>query len=152
MAHARSALLLLASALSFGCGSDSNQDPEAGTSLLDRVRNDRYTTWQKAPGFEKRQPGTGPHGDMIDVYVNPVVANALAGGPVSAWPEGSLIVKDGFEGGTHKYVAIMEKHADGWFWTETHPDGEVLASGTPSLCTGCHSSGQDMVRSFSLPK
>jgi hypothetical protein len=30
-------------------------------------------------------------------------------------------------------------------------DGTSICSGDPSLCTGCHGSGADMVRAFGFP-
>jgi hypothetical protein len=81
-----------------------------------------------------------------------VRVEALASGEeLTAWPEGSIIVKDGFTGESPRLVAIMEKRDDGWFWAEYEPDGEVDFSGTPGVCTRCHDAGADYVRAFGFP-
>jgi hypothetical protein len=138
-------LLLLA-----GCG--DNQDDEGARALLARIRADRYTTWDRAPGYERRRASSAPHSESVDVYVNDLIAEVLAvGEPVPSWPEGSIIAKDGFAGSDLELIAVMEKRADGWFWAEYDDDGDPDYSGRPEVCTDCHRSGSDYVRAFRLP-
>jgi len=133
-----------------GCG--DNQDPAGADELWGRIHDEGYTSWAKAPGYATRQPSNAPHGDEVIIYVNDTVADALAKGDITAWPEGSLIVKDGFDGDELSLVAAMEKRADGWYWAEWSGDGSAKFSGKPEICTDCHESGADFVRAFGFSK
>jgi len=132
------------------CG--DNQDPEGAAQLWRDLHRLEYRSFQRAPGYAQRTASRAPHGGSVSIYVNDVVADALAAGePLEAWPEGSLIVKDGFDGSDLELVAAMEKRQDGWFWAEWDDEGDPDYSGTPRLCTDCHQSGDDFVRAFDLP-
>jgi len=129
-----------------------DQDPTGASELWTRIHDANYRSWQRAPGYETRKDSNASHGDRVEIFVNDVVASALAGPAITAWPEGSLIVKDGFDDdGTPHIVAAMEKTNGAWFWVEWDPDGESLYSGTPEICTDCHAGNGDMVRAFGLP-
>src|SRR5690606_14195265 len=96
-----------------GCGDD--QMPEDGRALYDRSMAERYQSFRRAPGYESPQPSNAPHSDDTQVFVNGVVADALdAGEPITSWPVGSLIVKDGYSGGELDIIAAIDKRADGW--------------------------------------
>ena len=140
----------LAALLLAGCG--DNQDPSGADELWTRIHDEKYTSWMRAPGYASRTPSAAPHGDEVEIFVDDVVASALAGGAISAWPEGSLIVKDGYSGGEPHLVAAMEKRKGGWYWAEWDPDGSASFSGEPTICTDCHASGSDFVRAFALPE
>ena len=151
----RRLLLTLGLMLVFsGCG-DRN---EAG-DLRDEIQGDDYrNTYARAPGWEmERQPSEGgPHGGFVDIYVNDVVQDALdAGEAIDTWPEGSIIVKDGWnseQGGELEYLAFMERRESGWFWGEYRGNGRLVAAGLDDRrCAGCHAAGQDSVRAFELP-
>jgi len=145
-----SALLLA----TFGCAAedeDDNTDPEGAKALLATVQADDYRSWSRAPGYEVRVPSKGPHSIDVDIYVNDVVVAALAGASLDEWPEGSLVAKDGFKGEKLEIVALMEKRSDGWYWAELSGSGAPKFSGHPSICTDCHRSGDDFMRSFDLP-
>ncbi len=132
------------------CG--DNQDDAGARALLERVRESQYRTWDRAPGFEQRRGSNAPHSDAVDIYVNDVVAEVLAlGDHDGTWPEGSLIVKDGFDGSRLEITAIMDKRASGWYWAEYDSDGDPDYSGRPEICLDCHRSGSDFVRAFRLP-
>jgi hypothetical protein len=133
-----------------GCG--DNQDDAGARALLEKIRADRYTTWDRAPGYEERRPSSAPHSEAVDIYVNDRVAEVLAlGEPVPSWSVGSIIAKDGFDGAKLELIAVMEKRADGWFWAEYDDDGDPDYSGRPEVCIDCHRSGSDHVRAFRLP-
>jgi len=133
-----------------GCG--DNQDPAGAEALWNALQQTDYRSWERAPGYETRMPSGAPHGDSVDIYINGTLADALAKGePLEAWPNGSLIVKDGFDDGDLDLVAVMEKRLTGWYWAEYADDGEALYSGEPDLCIDCHRSGADFVRAFGFP-
>jgi hypothetical protein len=129
------------------CGDD--QDPDGARAFLERIQEEDYRAWARAPGFEERRSSNAPHGEEVDIYVNDAVVAVLeAGEPVEAWPEGSVIVKDGWDGASLELIAAMEKRSDGWYWAEWDGEGQSLYSGKPDVCVGCHASGSDFVRSF----
>ncbi|HEX9622072.1 MAG TPA: hypothetical protein VF989_18125 [Polyangiaceae bacterium] len=143
------AILLVVSAL-FGCG--DNQDEPGAVELLQRIRDESYRSWQRAPGWESRRPTSAPHGEAVDVYVNDIVVEVLDGSDgAMSWPTGSIIAKDGWDGSDLEIIAVMEKRDDGWFWAEYDGGGEVCFSGRPGVCLDCHGSGSDYVRAFTLP-
>jgi hypothetical protein len=131
------------------CGDD--QAPEEAAAVLTRIRAEGYRAWDRAPGYETRRPTSSPHAEAVDIYVNSILADALVGGHLDAWPIGSLIVKDGFEGNNLELIALMEKREDGWFWAEFFGD-ESKYSGKPEVCLDCHDAGDDYVLAFDLPK
>ena len=136
-----------------GCG--DNQDPSGSLALWQKISELQYQNFVRAPGYETRQPSVAPHGDQVDIYINSIVDDALkAGTPITSWPTGSLIIKDGFkDDGEQELVAVMEKQETGWYWAEYFDleNGEAQFSGSPDACTGCHSSGADFVRAFGFP-
>ena len=135
----------------FAAACGDNQDEEA-RALLARVRADGYRTWDRAPGYEVRRESNAPHSRAVDIYVNDRVAEVLAlGESAQLWPEGAVIVKDGFSGSSLALIAIMEKRADGWYWAEYDAAGDPDYSGHPEICTDCHRRGSDYVRAFALP-
>ena len=139
------AVTLLATA----CG-DNQEDARA---LLARVRADGYRSWDRAPGYEVRRESSAPHSDAVDIYVNDRVAELLTlAEPAELWPEGSILVKDGFSGSSLELIAIMEKRRDGWYWAEYDGAGDPDYSGHPEICTDCHRRGSDYVRAFELPR
>jgi len=142
-----SRLLLCCALAGFAaCGDD--QDPKGARELLDRVRAEDYPAWTRAPGYETRRSSRAPHSESVDIYINEVVVTALeADPPVEAWPVGSIIVKEGWDGGDRELIALMEKREDGWFWAEFF-GSDSKYSGKPELCIDCHRSGDDFVRAF----
>lgn len=136
------------------CGRGEAED------LYEQIQSDDYRdNYTRAPGWpDPRLPADGgPHGSFIDLYVNDVMADAIdSGDSLSAWPEGSLIVKDGWndaDGDDLKFITLMEKRSgSSWFWAEYEPDGSVAFAGLDeSVCTNCHASGEDSVLAFGLP-
>lgn len=142
--------LLLAAISTAACGDDNIDDPEAARAFLTRIQGEKYREWQRAPGWETRKKSIAVHGNDSDIYINTTMAQTQAG--AAAWPEGSILVKDSFQGSDLRLIAAMEKRAGGWYYAEWAGDGEVKFAGRPSICTDCHSSGQDEVLAFGLPK
>jgi hypothetical protein len=131
------------------CG--DNQDPGGARALWDRIHELDYRTWERAPGYASRRPSDAPHSAAVEIFVSEVVSDALrADTTLTRWPVGSLIVKDGWDGGDLELVAVMLKREDGWYWAEYDAEGSAAYSGAPSLCIGCHSSGDDFVRAFAF--
>lgn len=131
---------------------DKNQDPVGADELWDEIQMDQYRQWERAPGYDEARESNAPHGMSVEIYVNDVIAHTLAVEKnVTQWPTGSVIVKDGFDDGELKLVAVMEKRVDGWFWAEYDAQGGVDFSGRPSVCVDCHASGADAVRAFAFP-
>ncbi|MCU0656755.1 MAG: cytochrome P460 family protein [Polyangiaceae bacterium] len=132
------------------CGEDNVDDPEAAKAFLSKIQGENYRGWSRAPGWEARKESIAVHGNESDIYVNKTLSETPKG--ATAWPEGSIIVKDSFQGSDLRLIAAMEKRADGWYFVEWDGGGEVKFAGRPSICTDCHSSGQDEVLAFGLPR
>ena len=148
---APTALASVCAILLAGCGDD--QDPSGASALWARIHAESYREWTRAPGYATRQPSQAAHGNAVEIFVNDVGAAAIAAGrPLAAWPEGTVIVKDGYDGAALDIVAAMEKRKDGWFWVEWNGTGDSKFSGKPATCIDCHARGQDQVRAFPLPK
>lgn len=153
------AIVLTSSAL-LACR--QNDDPEAAKALYAKVNAGagfRSAPWRRAPDFPRRTPSFTAHSREVEIWVNETMGKALDGPePVSQWPEGSIVVKEGFSGGDRKIVAIMEKRADGWHWIETDGEGEPLWSATngkPDICVDCHGDRarySDWVYSIEFPR
>lgn len=148
------ALLVAAPLALTGCGDD--EDPEGAADLWARIHEADYQGWQRAPGYEARRDTAAPHGEQVDIFLNTTIAAAVfTGGPITSWPVGSIIVKDGYEGGELTQVAAMEKLEATWFWAEWDADGSSKYSGRAedvATCTDCHQSGADLVRAFGFPQ
>lgn len=98
----------------------------------------------------------GQHGPFKLRFNNIAFKALLDSGrlPLNAvMPEGSLVVKDVYEGGSIGLYAIMYKHSGSWLWAEIKPNKEVLFSVTKNsdLCVSCHSQAgnRDFLRTFS---
>lgn len=97
----------------------------------------------------------GPHG-TFKLRFNAIAHRVLTeNGKLpqgSSFPEGSLIVKDIYQGGSISLYALMYKRAGSWLWAEIEPGGSVHYSvnKNPSGCTGCHSQpgNRDLALSF----
>jgi hypothetical protein len=145
----RLAAVVLASVGLAGCGDD--QDPDGAQELYDRIVSEGYQGWPRAPGYEEPRSSSAPHGDEVLIFLNPVMVEALGTEGLTAWPDGALIVKDGFEGGELDLIAAMEKRGDKWYWAEWDAEGDSIYSGDPATCTDCHVAGADYVRAFGFP-
>ncbi len=144
---------VLAGSLVVVACSGGNDDPNGAAQLWAKIHADDYHKFARAPGYPGKVSSSAPHGDQVEIFVNPTLQAALdAKVPIKAWPDGSLIVKDGFKSGNFKLVAVMEKRGAAWYWAEYEADGTVDYSGSPSVCTDCHQGSNDFVRAFPLPK
>lgn len=153
------ALVTLASAVVLAaCGQDD--DPEGARVLWEKINAaPGFQSWQRAPGFATRKPSFTLHSREVEIFVNDKVSATLTTRtelPVSEWPVGSIIVKEGYSGSTRSQVAVMEKRDNGWFWAEYFSDdGVAKYSGQPTICTDCHDNRKgyaDWVYAFELPR
>ncbi len=143
-------LVPLALCLAVACG--DNQDDAGARKALASAEDQSYRSWDRAPGWPGRTESDAPHGGSVDIYINDVIADALAvGEPLKLWPQGSMIVKDGWDGSDLELIALMEKRSDGWFYAEYDDEGDPIYSGHPDVCIDCHTRGSDFVRAFRLP-
>jgi len=156
-----SAQILLAAAAAAAMACDSGAAPEEpDNELLVAVQEAKYTEWTRAPGKEEREPTFAPHLGAVEVFINDVVVRAIAnedGLGLKEWPEGSTIVLEGYvdiETSELAQVAIMQKYHGSWRWElyEAEDLERPRFKGRPDVCLGCHNTGQDFTRSFSLPK
>jgi hypothetical protein len=149
------ARLLALCLLAVACGSDDekNQDPDTANALLAEIQSE-YRSWDRAPGYDQRMPTSAPHGEQVDIFVNPTLSTAVSGSPIDAWPVESIVAKDGWQadGQTLEVIAVMQKRADGWFFAEFDGAGSPIYSGQPSVCTGCHAQGSDQILAFGFPQ
>lgn len=153
----RGAALILLACLA-GCDHVAAELPD--NDLLLAVQKAKYREWDRGPGKDERTPTLSPHSGAVEVFINDVVVEALAnadGLGLKAWPEGSTVVLEGYgdvETTELAQLAIMQKHHGVWRWEQYQGDEleRPRFKGRPDVCLGCHDTGQDFTRSFSLPK
>ena len=170
----RSAGLLIVVAL-FGwqCrdgGAPGPTEPKISTDaeLIDRItRAEPYGTYPLFPGVDSvvagGLPGSDAHRPMVRVSMNQRAYGALDAGRLpegSAFPDGSVVVKEIRDGAVTTLLAVMFRDRDnpmsgqGWLWAEYTPEGSVLVSlqNRGAGCTPCHArelgSRNDLVRTF----
>ncbi|MDZ4179748.1 MAG: hypothetical protein U1E29_11055 [Coriobacteriia bacterium] len=156
-ARMRAALLLSSAAcllLLAGCGTDTQAPPSQTSSapppeisesvdLYAEIIVAAYTEWAPAPGYSSRQSARGPHGEEVQIFIDPTAEETLAGG-AAEWPTGAIIAKDIYRAGELIQIAAMKKTDGGWYWGEWDALGEPIAEGLRvEPCEGCHASGTD---------
>lgn len=140
-------IVALGGLLASGCADESGQvaaDREA-VALLADVRAADYRSWAPMPGFEAAQPSRSPHGNAVEVFVNRILADAIDGGP--PWPDGSVVVKDGYDGDRQIGRAIMRKSGGEWFFANFTADDRLIAASDGPGCVDCHAAGRDQLLS-----
>lgn len=121
--------------------------------LLQKIQG--YRSWARFSDFAKGpKPSKGHGGAFVIAYHNDVAAKAAQDGK-SAFPDGSIVVKENRSRpeGSPGSITTMAKQGGAWFFLKTTPDGKVFtAKGKPVAgtdldgCTGCHSmSEHDLV-------
>lgn len=136
--------------LLFGCGGD-DLDEAGARELWQRLQEADYRGWERAPGWEARQPTVSAHGHTADIFINPVLTTALGESGLEAWPVGSLLVKDSYRGDALHLIAAMEKRSGGWYYAEWDAGGGAKYAGEPGVCLDCHGSAPDRVFAIALP-
>ncbi len=121
-----------------------------GKVLWKRITVDSdYKNYAFWPDHEGLQPGQAPHGVYHKIFINKVLRDALPAKDRKA-PDGSIIVKENFNSTKDLTVITVIAKVRGynprdndWYWAKYSPAGEVLASGTPASCIGCHEGMKD---------
>ena len=103
-----------------------------------------YKNWELWPGTGELDPGKGPHGDQITIYVSDSALSAIEE-QAGVMPEGSTVLKEGYDSeGELISVVVMHKvegfdpEYNDWFWLEYDADGEIKAEGRVLSCQNCH--------------
>lgn len=112
-----------------------------------------YQSFAAGPGYETPQPTQGRHGMDVLIYINSVMEGALDETGLFEWPDGSLVVKDGFDAdGNLASISSLEKYEGEWYFAEYDGDGATLSAGLETAaCRGCHHDGNDAILIFQLP-
>jgi hypothetical protein len=157
--------LFLAPIVFAACGTDTKSDDstDSGEENAEQDRADQlwldlegYSDWAQHTdwtGVVASEDGT--HGAFVSIWMNDIAATAIAAADGADMPQGAIIVKEGYSdaaGAELGGITVMLKESgwgdDGWFWAKypTDMSGTANLAGSPSGCTGCHTSGQDSVR------
>ena len=143
---------------SFGCGEKSEDSFETPPEF-DEMASDLWTEiesmegWSQYDGWEGIVPSSSVHGDFVQIWLNDEALTAISAG--ESIPDGAILLKETYndaEGADLNDITVMKKvdgyNPDGsdWYWAQYLEDGTVQTSGSPDMCTGCHSSGEDYVR------
>ena len=124
--------------------------PTAAAALVVWLEAGNYLDWMAE---STPHPSAGPHFGIVRTFLNPTVFRSLAEGQ-AAHPSGSALVKELYGTGSEvRGWSVMVKVQDdsaggaGWYWFERF-GGTTFSSGFGvPVCTGCHSAGNDFVRS-----
>jgi Cytochrome P460 len=154
------------SVLFYSCTKDAGMTPSATLGISDA---EFYTEFKDTSvyfpyknGTILNAKGTSPHG-TFKLRVNAIANAALdSSGKFtgSVFPEGSVIVKEVYNGNSLYAYAVMKKEpsnaaaGNGWIWAEYGADGKVLfgVDKKGNGCIACHSGAgnQDLVLTFNL--
>ncbi len=162
----KSIIILIAIATSIFIGQSCQHDPKtdavADSALFAEVMAGTYTNYKNGNILAGIPPS--PHGNFT-LRFNEIATAALdsATGELPAgatFPNGSIIVKDIYEGSKISLIAVMKKApsdqyaSNGWVWAEYNPDGSIYFSTIKKGdgCTGCHGSAphRDFTKAFDL--
>lgn len=120
----------------------------SGEALWSYLQSFDYTKWDLLPGHEEMEAGRSPHGAFHSVYISPNMAEAI---PVDgSYPDGSILVKENFEGDQSLGAYTVMVKLDGynpeggnWFWAKYTADGSVEMEGRADMCLDCHKARSD---------
>ncbi len=136
-------------------------DPDADNKMYSEITASGFTYYQSGNILSAASPS--PHGSF-KLRFNSTAAAALdSTGELPAgntFPNGSVIVKDIYNGTDLKLYAVMKKDpgssnsGSGWLWAEFNTDGStVFSTGKKGDgCISCHSGSpnRDLSRTFDL--
>lgn len=129
-------------------------DIDRARALLEQIEHEEHRRWSRPEPWMMRMQGSGSHGRYVELFASPEAADVLAAAEaIETWPVGAVFVAEGYEepeGGGVAVLGVMVKDELGWTWAQYEAD-EPVVFGRPSICTGCHLSGVDLVRDVDLP-
>lgn len=152
------AIIIIPIFLLFGCNEKNTEikyqpltkDEISAERVWQRVTKEyNYEQFPEWPGYNGVQPGQSPHGRFHEIYINPILYNAL---PVNdrIAPDGSIILKENFNIDLEIVaITVMVKVKDydpehnDWYWIKYTEDGEPLNEGKLGLCINCHQGVKD---------
>lgn len=122
--------------------------PTNSDDLLEWLVAEPYLDWPSESGIHR---STGPHFGDVQTWVTPALLDSLEAGNAEH-PAGSATVKELYGSGSERRgwsvsvkLADLSQGGEQWYWYEWF-NGSIVASGDGiSVCTGCHSGGQDFV-------
>lgn len=143
--------------VAYACKKETDTD----RALYDETKQSGYVFYQSGallPGL-----GNSPHGEF-KLRFNNIAASVLdSTGELptgSTFPDGSVIIKEVYNGNNIDLLAVMKKSpadsdaGEGWLWAEYEPDGKVIISTSKkgNSCIGCHSgnTNRDLTNTFDL--
>lgn len=162
-ARRRRTTVLVAGVLAFVAhvaGAQSDAPPRRKGALLDWLRAGAYRT-PYIPEPTVHQSASGVHGRNVRTYYDPILVEDLRAGR-TAFRKGATMVKELYFGGREQVIgySVMSKvrprtgaAGRGWLFYETLDGSNRGASFGRGLglCTGCHRSGVDFLRSDFRP-
>jgi heme/copper-type cytochrome/quinol oxidase subunit 2 len=114
-----------------------------------------YKSWTKLNDKPILSKGHG--GKWVVAFANKIADDAIKAGKVSAFPAGSIFVKEAYKDnggkpGELSDLTVMEKRAgfdpanNDWYWAMTDPRGNVMTNpemkmpveGKVQMCSACH--------------
>ncbi|WP_440956185.1 cytochrome P460 family protein [Methanosarcina sp. Mfa9] len=108
------------------------------------TEENNYKNWELWPGTGELEPGKGPHGDQITIYVSDSALSAIDE-KAGVMPEGSTVLKEGYDSDGELIVVVVMHKVEGfdpayndWFWLEYDAEGEIIAEGRVLGCQNCH--------------
>jgi len=134
---------------------------ETDEEIYDALTGSGYVYYQGGNTLQAK--GGSPHGPFKLKFngTAQTVLNSSQELPTgSAFPNGSILVKELYSGTTLTLYVVMKKDdsnkyaEQGWLWAEYDTDGEVVYSvgKKGSSCISCHTAtpNRDLVRTFDL--
>ncbi len=133
-----------------GSGGGGDVIPSNSQALLPWLQAGNYQGWasESAP-----HDSAGPHFGLVRTFINDTLDGSLMAGGDGEHPQGSATVKELYGMGTTvlgwsvsvKTTATSDA-GQGWYWYEVYNDTVFGDGNGDGTCVGCHSSGQDYVR------
>ena len=140
---------------------DTPPAPSADESLYDEITASGYSFYQG--GVILAAASASPHGPFKLRFNATALAVLDSTGELpsgNAFPSGSILVKEVYDGLDLDLYAVMKKDPTnsnsgaGWVWAEYDSDGTVITSISSSgtACVSCHDDtpNRDLVRTFDL--
>ncbi|HII01510.1 TPA: cytochrome P460 family protein [Methanosarcinaceae archaeon] len=155
-------LLILCASLCFGCTSPETETPNETETPAETpeteaapeptgeeiqayvMEEDNYKNWELWPGTGELDPGKGPHGDQIAIYVSDSALSAIEE-KADVMPANSTVLKEGYDSEGELISVVVMHKVEGfdpayndWFWLEYDAEGEIISEGKVLSCQNCH--------------